>query len=498
MTRAIKPQSLKYRTSQLLSGLLLIIMLSANISAAADLTFTPCNIAGSGGNGNLQAQCAQWQQPVNRANPTGPTINLFVAKLPSTAIDPAKDAFTLINGGPGGSSIDLLVDLAPIVQMFTRERDVIVIDQRGTGRSAPLTCDGLTEAASSTSPDEIVKTTKNCLDRLSYDPRFFTSTAAVADLEALRETLGYQQLDIYGISYGTRVAMQYQRRHPDRSRSIILDGVVPPTIALGSNVSTNSQSVLNKVFNRCKDDSACTQAFPDLEADFLRVSNNLKQRPISMPLQHPVTGLHTDFELTYEHFALWLRLALYVPETTALIPVMIHQAANQANFTPIAANALRMLDQLAQSINYGMHNSVICTEDVPYFDDNQEDFAALSKTYLGREMYDTLKAMCSVWPEGVISQDIKSPLISQVPTLVLSGAYDPITPPAYGDIVMANLSNAKHIIGSGQGHGIFTRGCVPNLVLEFVEAADVDVLDDSCTKHLSSYPFFVDIMGPSP
>ncbi|MCH1550479.1 MAG: hypothetical protein L7T19_04905, partial [Pseudomonadales bacterium] len=111
-------------------------MLSANISAAADLTFTPCNIAGSGGNGNLQAQCAQWQQPVNRANPTGPTINLFVAKLPSTAIDPAKDAFTLINGGPGGSSIDLLVDLAPIVQMFTRERDVIVIDQRGTGRSA--------------------------------------------------------------------------------------------------------------------------------------------------------------------------------------------------------------------------------------------------------------------------------------------------------------------------------------------------------------------------
>ena len=472
------------------------------VSAAEDSQapphFAPCSLTGSGGNGNLQAQCANWQRPLDPTNPGGEQIELFVARLQSTAIDPAKDAFTLINGGPGGSSIKMMVDLAPVLRAFTRERDVIVVDQRGTGRSAPLVCKALTDSTETLEPDQTVTLTKDCLDKLPHDPRYFTTTVAVADLEALRESAGYEKLSVYGVSYGTRVALQYLRSYPASVRSMVIDGVVPPDMNLGSNVALNSQQTLDAVFDRCRETPSCNERFPQLHDDFARLSELLRKQPVPLTLQHPVTGIPTDLEVTYGHLAIWIRLALYAPSTTALIPLIIDQAANQGNYLPIAASALRMLHQLTDSLTYGMHNAVVCTEDAPFYNDADEDFTTLAQTYLGREMYDSLKSMCSVWPAGVIDESMKVPVTSDVPTLILSGEFDPITPPAYGESVLQHLANAKHVVAPGQGHGTIGRGCIPKLILKFVESANVEEIDDSCTAHLGAYPFFVDLMGPPP
>ena len=446
----------------------------------------------------MQAECVTWHQPLDRANPTGETIALFVTRLKSTAIEPANDAFTIVNGGPGGSSVDLLVDMAGVVQAFTRERDVIVIDQRGTGRSTPLTCDAITDRAEEYTEQQTLEATKDCLDNLTHDPRQFTTSVGVEDLEALRETLGYEQLSLYGISYGTRVVQQYVRRYPDTSRVAVIDGVVPPQLALGPRIAIHSQDALDHALTRCAEVESCHTAFPNLAEELGSLRAKLEDSPAPLSVPHPVTGKQTEIELTYPHVMMWLRFSLYATETTALIPLTIHEAAVSENYIPIASNALRMLHNITTALNYGMHNAVICTEDAPFYEKESVDYEAMDATYIGREMFGALKSMCDIWPAGYRHDDIKQPLKSDTPTLILSGEFDPITPPAWGDIAMQGLSQVKHVIAPGQGHGTLARGCIPKMVLEFVEKTNVAEVDDTCVKHLGTYPFFIDPMGPPP
>ena len=482
--------------------ILLVLLLWIPVTAirASDSApeFEPCFLSGSAGTGSVQAECATWIRPTNPNDPNGEQVPLFVARLPSTAINPAADAFTVINGGPGGSSIDLLVDMAGAITPFTRERDVVVIDQRGTGRSAPLSCDALTDTTETPDLDDARRITKDCLESLPHDPKYFSTSVAVRDLEALRESLGYQQLSLYGVSYGTRVAMHYMRRFPEQTRAVVVDGVVPPTFVLGANIAIRSQITFDALLSRCATAQHCNETFPDLRDQFARVKARLSEQPLALELRHPVTGLPTEIDLTYGHLAIWVRLALYAPETSALIPLIIHQAAVEENYLPIAANALNVLHQLNETMQYGMHNAVVCTEDAPFFADDEVAEGELEATYLGRDIYDALAVMCSVWPEGVIDDDMKAPLESDIPTLVLSGEFDPITPPDYGEAILPGLSNATHVIAPGQGHGVLPRGCVPRIALEFVEQPDPAAVDASCTEHLGTFPFFVDLMGPKP
>ena len=487
-----------HRPSLRAAWLITLLCLPIARVAADGLNFAPCSLAGSGGNGNLSAECATWIQPLDRAEPSGPTIALEVARLRSSALDPAADALTIINGGPGGSSIDLLVDLGVIARMFTRERDVIVIDQRGTGRSSPLACEALSEATNNAQTTDTAALAELCLELLPHDPRFFTTTAGVEDIEALRQALGYERLSVYGVSYGTRVAMQYMRMYPDSVRAAVLDGVVPPTAVLGDQVALHSQDALDAVFARCAAEPYCAERFPDLHAEFDAVSERLKTATVALEIAHPLSGEVTELDMGYEHFAAWIRFALYAPEATALIPLIVHQAYADENYVPVAANALRLMDQITGAINYGMHNAVVCTEDRPFFDDTSGNEERLAETYLGTDFFTALKDMCSVWPVGLMDADMKSPLTSDVPTLVLSGEFDPITPPAWGEAILPGLSQSTHLVAPGQGHGVVARGCVPRVILEFIETPDVSAVDESCVEHLGPYPFFRDRMGPPP
>jgi pimeloyl-ACP methyl ester carboxylesterase len=463
---------------------------------AAAIEWQSCALDGSGAGVRRYAECAELEVPLNpHDDATNAHITLAVARIRSAAPKAVDDAVLAINGGPGGSSRDLLVDLWPAFAMLARERDVIVVDQRGTGASSPLRCnqDPLMEG---TDAENTRVQTRRCLGELGVDPRHFTTSQAVADLEAVRRALGVQQWNIYGVSYGTRVAAHYARRYPDRIRSIILDGVVAPTQILGANVVRNSQQALEALDRRCSADPSCTQAYGALLPKLELLKESLAES-VHIGFAHPVTGRPTHIDLGFPHVAAAIRLLLYAPETAAIIPVMIDEAVN-GNLVPLAAQALLMLERVEGSIADGMHNAVVCTEDIPFFGAAEEDRAALESAYLGAGMIDTLKSICAIWPAGQMDPDLHAPWKSDIPAMLISGEFDPITPPANAEIVRTGLSRSRTFIASGQGHGVLGRGCMPRLVGEFLDTLDPGALDATCLTRTATMAPFVNLMGPTP
>ena len=481
----------------LFPALLLLPALGAAAAPGAGLTFEPCDIRGSDSQRVVEAECATFDVPADPADPDGDTLALFVARIPALTPEPAADAVTIINGGPGASSVSLYVDLEGALSALRRNRDVIVVDQRGTGRSAPLDCPALDTATYQFDPATVRAATRHCLDALRHDPRLFTTSLAVEDLERLRRQLGYRQWNLYGVSYGTRVAQHYLRRYPDAVRSVILDGVVPPDLALGPDVALNAQTTLDGILERCGQADYCAAAFPDPAGQFQRLRERLRASPVTLETPDPVTGRSREVTLSDSHLAMTVRLLSYAPETAALIPLVVHEA-DTGNFTPLAGQAMRIEAQLQSAISFGMHNSVVCTEDVPFYGDLTALQPALEAAYLGADQVRALETICGLWPRGVRHDDLAEPLRSDRPVLLLSGEFDPITPPAYAERAAAGLTRSRHLVAPGQGHGVIARGCVPQIAEDFIEAAAVDDLDTACLDRLAADPFFVDLLGPPP
>lgn len=484
---------------QRLSAILLLSLCCVPWAATAradGIELRDCELKGTQGVSLVQARCGTLLRPEDPDDPDGPRIELTFAVIDSLSPEPKDDAFTVINGGPGGSSLALYADSGGAFQGILRERAIVLVDQRGTGQSTPLDCPELAALPGGLEPAAVREATDACLSSLKADPRFFTTSVAVRDLDAVREALGLKQLDVYGVSYGTRVAMHYARRYPERTRTLVLDGVVPPSLALGPNAAFNAERAFKRMLARCAEESDCSAAFPGLDGRFEAVADKLRRAPKMLALPDPVSGEQRELELAYEHLAVTVRMLSYAPETVSLIPVIVNEAYANDNYQPIASNALRIVAELSSLLSVGMHNAVVCTEDVPFWGDI--DWAGLDATYLGADQVRALKETCEQWPRGFYDDDLHDPLEVAVPTLILSGSEDPITPPEYGDEVAGKLPNVRHVIGPGQGHGIFNRGCVPHLISDFVADADPSTLDSACVDRLRAQPFFVDLMGPAP
>ena len=468
-----------------------------SLDVPSELSFKPCRLTDTSSSSFLYAECSVWHQPLDHEIPSGRTIRLFVTKIPSTAVEPPEHALTLINGGPGGSSIDLLVSLAPILRQISQHMDIIVLDQRGTGRSTPLDCENMSTDIHTDTID-IARETKKCLDSLPFSPVNFTTSVAVRDLENLRVAMGYEAWNIYGISYGTRVALHYLKKYDASVRSLTLDGVLPPSISMGSNVAIKSHSALQTLFQNCSLDEDCKNAFPNLSEDFGALSEYLKENDIELRLRHPITNGSTTKPVSFSDLALTVRLSLYSPEMSSLLPLKIHMALKEKDYTSIATSALAFEAALLDGLSYGMHNAVMCTEDIPFNETDATSNSKREETYLGNEFLSSMQSVCSVWPAGKIDDDFKNPVISKIPTLILSGENDPITPPAYGELLVSGLSNSVHLVGQYQGHGILSRGCFTRVFRKFLSTASVSNLESTCIKHLPRMPFFIDSLGPAP
>lgn len=462
------------------------------------LALEDCRIRAGSGYPGIKARCGTLQRPLDPTDPDSALIDLFVAVVPALSLEPAPDPLVPIAGGPGQASSEFYAGFAGAFEEIRRDRDIVLLDQRGTGQSASMDCDvDDEELIGQFSAEETIAAARECLDALPYDPRFFTTSVAVEDLEALRTALGYQQFNLYGISYGSRVAQHFLRRFPDSTRSVILDGVVAPQIALGPAVAIEAQRAIENIFERCTASEACASKFPNIEQEFAGLRARLADGSVTLDIANPVTGEREEIEFGDAELAGALRLLSYSPTTVALMPLLIHEAA-QENYLPLAAQYMMIAESLSDSMSIGMHNAVVCTEDAPFFDAENIDRDMLDATYMGPLQIDSLEAICSVWPKGLLDEEFKTPVESDVPVLLLSGEADPITPPRYAELAAVDLGNALHLVGRKQGHGQALRGCMPDIIGEFVATADINALETDCLERLFAMPFFLDFSGPAP
>ncbi|HZW59066.1 MAG TPA: alpha/beta fold hydrolase [Woeseiaceae bacterium] len=479
-------------------ALCLACLVTARADPAEPVQLEDCRISAGPGFPGIKARCGILLRPLDPAARNSPHIDLHVAVVPALSLEPQPDAFVPIAGGPGQASSDFYAAYAGAFEDIRRSRDIVLLDQRGTGESAALDCDlGDDFLRAEPSTEETLAATRDCLDALPYDPRFFTTSVAVRDLEALREALGYTQFNLYGVSYGTRVAQHYLRRYPAATRSVILDGVVPPQRLLGPDIAVEAQRALDAIFARCAADEACRARFPRLRDSFRGLYARLGSSPVTVELPHPRSGHATTLTLGRAELAGAIRLMSYHPNTVALLPLLLQTAAD-GNFVPLAAQYLMATDAVGDALSLGMHNAVMCTEDVPFFDDADIDEDALRQTYIGPMLVRTMRTVCSLWPAGVRDADLGVPLATDKPVLLLSGDADPITPPAYAEQAAVDLANAAHLVGHGQGHGMAARGCVPDIMADFVARAAIDGLDTDCLARQYAMPFFLDFSGPAP
>ncbi|MEL7184804.1 MAG: alpha/beta hydrolase [Pseudomonadota bacterium] len=476
----------------------LLALLLVGPATAQTLELDDCRISAGSGMPSMKARCGMLTRPLDPSGQVEGDIELRVAVVPALNLTPETDPVVPIAGGPGQGSVQFYTAYSSAFEPVRRNRDILLVDQRGTGDSATMDCefdDDLVEGQYST--ELTIKYTQQCLDELPHDARFFTTSVAVQDLDAVREALGYPALNLYGVSYGSRVAQHYARQYPQHTRTITIDVVVPPQKSLGPEIATESQAAVDNILGRCLDDTACSEHFPNIDQTFDDVLARLTDAPVDVVAPHPSTGRPEAFAFGQNEFAVAIRLLAYSPRSIALMPLLIHEAG-EGHYVPLASQYLMTMISLTDALSLGMHNSVMCSEDVPFFDPETIDYDALAASYMGPLQLDALEAICSIWPAGPIDDGFKEPLATDLPVLLLSGDVDPITPPSWANLAMVDMDNARHLIGKDQGHGQIAVGCMPEIVADFIETADPQSLDTDCMERSFVMPFFVDFSGPAP
>ena len=453
------------------------------------LALTECQLNTPGLNVTVNARCGTLAVPENRANPAGRQITLHIAVAPAVSRNPRPDPLFFLAGGPGQSAVEAYPALAQSFRRIRQERDIVLVDQRGVGRSHPLKCE-LPEG-DDVKVAGVIAALQACPATLDADPRFYTTEIAMRDLDDVREALGYTSINLYGASYGTRAALTYLRLFPDRVRSIVLDAVVSPDYRLFLNTAQDADRALDLLFARCEADAACNAAFPDARADLTMLLTRLEAAPLITTLPDPISAKPITVTLERDDLFNLIFPPLYTPEIAALLPLNVQQAV-AGNLAPLLAQA----GVMGSGLYLGMFYAVACTEDAPFID--AAHAAALAEGALFGDRTAMLRQVCAAWPRGELGTDFDAPITSDVPVLLLSGEADPVTPPYYAARVAATLPNSLHIIGPGMGHGLMGRGCIDALVADFVASGAINGLDPACAQQLAPAPFFISPTGPQP
>lgn len=462
------------------------------------LAFRSCALTAARGVA-VEAWCASLEVPENHDAPEGRKIELALALI-TTDGQAQPDPIVMIAGGPGQSALESYPLMHRAFADTLRSRNVLLMDARGTGRSHPLKCaddEGLSAVmeAQQETAEAARAFAERCRDELSKiaDLRYYTTSDHIRDLDLVRAKLGVSRLNLMGISYGTRVAQQYAKRYPQHTRTVTLDSVVPNTLVLGQEHARNLETALERHFERCRGDEACRRNLGDPAAKLAAVREQLAAGKLgAVRYRDPLSGEWRSDTPSYGHLALLLRLYSYQPEIAAMLPLIVHEAA-EGHYEGLLAQARSLYDGVSESIMHGMQLSVLCSED-PELVENTDD----ADTVMGIEFVNFVRAQCGVWPKGQRPAEFREPLTGEVPVLAVSGEFDPVTPPRYGDEAIAALPNGRHLVLPGQGHNVIGTGCMPKLFAQFIESADAKALDERCLERLSAAPPFAGHYGWEP
>lgn len=478
--------------NQALPGLILLlaIVLTACTTQPANeapgLDLTDCVLSTPGLDVYIDAHCGSLAVSENPADSSSRQIQLKLAVVPAIKRTPAPDPLFILVGGPGQSAMEIYPALSSALFRIHQGRDIVLVDQRGTGQSNPLRC--LSPEDEALDEEQVIAALQACPTKLDADLRYYSTDIAMQDLDAVRSALGYESINLFGASYGTRAALVYLKMHPQHVRSIILDAVVDPTFILYQDAARDGEQALEIFLKRCEVDDACSETYPGLRAELETVLLRLGNEPEEIGIPHPITGKPLAWTITRETFANILFNSLYSPDLVAMLPLAIHEAYTSENYAPLITQAY-LLDA---RIYDGMFYAVACTEDAPRLKLPEEDgslFAAGARAFM---------EVCQSWPHTEPPAVVSERVTSDVPVLLLSGEADPITPPQHAERLAASLSNSLHLIFKGMGHGNSTHQCTARILDQFVESGSVEALDVTCVESVEPPPFLVDFSGPQP
>jgi len=454
---------------------------------------TPC----ASDDGPIDAYCGTLTVFEDRESGAGRQIDLWIVLLPALSPSPAPDPLVFLAGGPGQGAAQLAGQIQAIFGRVQRTRDIVLVDQRGTGRSNPLDCgsDATTLRELTEGTDTSMSRLRDCLEGYDADVRLYTTDLAMDDLDDVRAHLGYERVNLYGGSYGTRAALVYLRQHGDRVRSVILDGAAPTDMRLPVFMARDAQRALDRMLADCEASLPCRDAFPGLGDRIRTLLARLERQPTRVRVRHPRTHEIEEIDVEARVVAGILFRALYSPLTASIVPTLVERA-EQDDYGGIFALALAGGGG-DENMSLGMQLSVICSEDVAFV--SRDDVAAANAgTIFGDLLMGNQLDACAMWPTRTMAPDYTRPIESDVPALVLSGEIDPVTPPGWGEEVVQHLSRGRHVVVPATGHGVISTPCGMRMVEQFLDAASADDLDTTCVETLRRPPFFVTPAGPDP
>ena len=469
------------------------MILTALLAAQVTLTLSPCKLEGVPG----ETRCGTQSVRENRDAPLGgPGRMVGLSVIVLSALEPEKlpDPFFMLAGGPGDAPSFNASFFSRVFHDIRRKRDIVLVDLRGTGKSSPLLCPELRQPGVDGIYDDnllSIPAVHACRQRLgkTTDLTQYTTEIAVDDLEQVRQRLGYGPINLYGTSYGSRVAQVYMRRYPDSIRAVAMKGIVPPSMAMPESHSRAGEDAWQSLRARCRKDAGCGEAYPLLEVEFRELLMRLESNPV-MTLPASRQRSETRIRVSRGLFAEAFRNVLYTPEGSAQAPKLIHQLVN-GDDRGVVETALSGRTVLGgERLAAGFFLSVICTEDVPYLSKDAD--AKATGTFGGNYRLEQQRAACQEWPRGTVSSGHRQPSKSAIPTLLLSGEFDPVTPPSGAEEVARGLPRGRHVVIRNNGHPIGNaEACIGKMFSQFLDAASVDAVDASCATANPPVPFVI-------
>ena len=480
------------KTPSILSALL--AMLLAGSAAAADAPATrgagkiavrTCHLPGAEG----ALRCLAVPVPLDYAKSDARGLNIHVTIAPAYREGAKADPLFVLAGGPGQAGSEVIVLLPTALKRVRATRDIVFIDQRGTGLSGKLDCEDKPEHETM-SDAELEAEVKRCIGASRTPFAAYTTANAARDIEEVRRALGYGKINVWGGSYGTRLGQAYARAYPASVRALILDGVAAPDQVIPAG-GRDGQAALDKLFEQCARDAGCNKAYPNLRAEFDSLAARA-EGGLSLSIADPRTAQPVTFRMTGQRFTGTVHSILYSPADARRLPFLIHSAW-QGRWEPFIARHNVGGDFAGEGgTAYLMHLAVVCAEDVPRMTPAlmKEDAALLTRA-LAERMPDMCKTM------KVPAVPYAAPVPIEAPVLLLSGALDPVTPPRRAESAARHMTHARHLVVANAGHGVSQLGCAPRLLREFLDAPSA-TLDAKCLAEIPAPTFQLGSAGPQP
>lgn len=467
--------------------LLLPLLLAAASAHAATQPGRTCHLPGA----EEALRCVEIEVPLDYAS-AGKAIKIHVTVAPAFREAARGDPLFVLAGGPGQAGSDIVPVLQAAFRRVRATRDIVLIDQRGTGKSGKLDCKSPPDVDTMTE-EQLDVEMRRCIDSIKAPYGLYTTDAAARDIEKIRLALGYRQVNVWGGSYGTRLAQHYARLYPASVRALILDGVAAPDQVIPAG-GQDAQAALENTFKLCEKEAACARTFPALRSEFASLSAKLAQGPVTVTMPDPRTAAIRPVTISQRRFAATVHRVLYSPTDAHTLPFLIHSAFN-GRWEPFVARSNRDSDFSTDGAMSGpLYLAVVCAEDYPRLtpqlqaDDQRGSF-------LGTAHAAQLAALCPVVHVKPVAYP--APARIDAPALLLSGAQDPVTPPRRADAAAKLMKSPQHFIVQNAGHIVSPLGCVPRLMREFLDRPDQRI-DGACIREISAPTFQLDSAGPQP